>query len=100
MGYAEDVSDLHPLERIAELEQERDALRARLASFERGERDAAHRAEVARLEEQLDKLRDGNADMKRRIEQLRRRRRRPDGSNALSELAEALAELWRTIVGK
>lgn len=55
------------LERLALLEAERDALRERLASFERGDRDRAHRAERAELEAQAELLEEENRDLRRQI---------------------------------
>jgi hypothetical protein len=88
---------MHPLERIAALELERDALRERLASFERGEPDAAYRAELKGLEETRDALRAETEELRRRIREVRRRRR---FGLPMVDLEGALRELWRAISGR
>jgi len=80
------------------LEEERDALRERLASFERGETDAAYRAELTQLTERHGKLRSENEELRRRVHEARRRRRRVIVTGIPIE--EALRRLWRSITGQ
>jgi phage shock protein A len=87
----------HALERVATLEEERDALRVRLASFERGEPDAAYRAELTRLEEQFEKLRSENEELRRRIAAARSRRVINFGA-FWSLVEDAARDLWELVV--
>lgn len=65
----------HPLERIAALESERNALSERLAAHELSDKDAAYKKERARLEEELEGLRRENEELRDRLPAARKARR-------------------------
>jgi chromosome segregation ATPase len=90
MAEPREPSEPSALERLAVLEAERDALRDRLASFERGDHDVAHRAELQRLEAEAEQLRAENEELRRRIGASRRRTRSPLAG--LTRLIEDLLE--------
>ena len=94
------VSGPDSLERLTLLEKERDILRERLSSFERGEPAAAHRAELKQLEGQYEALVRENDQLRRRIDerqqQHRKARAEAAGRNPLLAILEAVL---RTLTG-
>jgi DNA repair exonuclease SbcCD ATPase subunit len=90
------MADVDPRERVSMLERERDTLRERLASFERGEPDAAYRAELKGLEDEYERLQRENEALRRRVEERKKilRARFNTGKPILTLIEDAIRALF------